>query len=469
MKKQVYNPYLPLWEYIPDGEPHIYNDRLYVFGSHDRFNGTQFCMNDYVCWSCPVSDLADWKYEGYIYHKTQDPHADENSIMQAPDVCRGPDGRYYLYYTLGLSPIMSVAVCDTPSGNYEYYGDIIYSDGIPVGLKKHDIFQFDPGVFMDDDGRIWLYSGFGPKEEGFFAAACQKYQMKGAYCMELSPDMKTVISEPKMILSKEGTHGFFEASSMRKIGGKYYFIYSSQLGHELCYAIGDRPDGSFEIQGTLVSNGDVGLSEPARNYMGNTHGGLVEINEQWYIFYHRQTNRHQYSRQACAEKIRFENGRFLQAEMTSCGLNSGPLEAVGEYPASIACNLMSKEGTLFYGVSGTPEAKNHPYFTQSGDDRDENPDQYIANFRDGSICGYKYFFFNGKTSLKVLISGNGKGKLIVCMDNENNIVSIMEPVLNGQYEWIRSEPFELTGTHALYLKYEGEGYIDLHKLRFDQI
>ena len=39
MKERVFNPYLPRWEYIPDDEPHAFGDRVYVYGSHDRFNG----------------------------------------------------------------------------------------------------------------------------------------------------------------------------------------------------------------------------------------------------------------------------------------------------------------------------------------------------------------------------------------------------------------------------------------------
>ena len=39
MKKYVCNPYLPLWEYVPDGEPRVFGDRLYVYGSHDRSGG----------------------------------------------------------------------------------------------------------------------------------------------------------------------------------------------------------------------------------------------------------------------------------------------------------------------------------------------------------------------------------------------------------------------------------------------
>ena len=44
--KQAFNPYLPSWEYVPDAEPHIVNGRVYVYGSHDLFNGLNFCLGD---------------------------------------------------------------------------------------------------------------------------------------------------------------------------------------------------------------------------------------------------------------------------------------------------------------------------------------------------------------------------------------------------------------------------------------
>lgn len=74
MKNQVTNPYLPLYEYVPDGEPRVFGDRLYIFGSHDRFKGEFYCVNDYVCWSTPVNDLSQWRFDGYIYHKEEDPY-----------------------------------------------------------------------------------------------------------------------------------------------------------------------------------------------------------------------------------------------------------------------------------------------------------------------------------------------------------------------------------------------------------
>ena len=75
------NPYLPNWEYIPDGEPHVFGDRVYVYGSHDYFNGNVFCLGDYVCYSAPVTDLTDWKYEGVIYEKTTEEMTKEYSAI----------------------------------------------------------------------------------------------------------------------------------------------------------------------------------------------------------------------------------------------------------------------------------------------------------------------------------------------------------------------------------------------------
>ena len=114
----------------PDGEPHIFGDRIYLFGSHDTEGGDRYCSKgDYVGWSAPLDDLSDWRYEGVMYSAEQDPHTRPGvTDLYAPDVVQGNDGRYYLYYTLsgpageGFREPMSVAVCDTPAGKYEYLG-----------------------------------------------------------------------------------------------------------------------------------------------------------------------------------------------------------------------------------------------------------------------------------------------------------------------------------------------------------
>ena len=137
MKTQAFNPFLPSYEYIPDGEPYVFGNRIYIYGSHDAFNGSDYCVNNYVCWSASVDHLGDWKYEGVIYDKQKDPLCDDvkKRLLFAPDVQLGTDGRYYLYYAFDELSIMSVAVCDTPAGEYEFYGHVHYADGTLLGKK----------------------------------------------------------------------------------------------------------------------------------------------------------------------------------------------------------------------------------------------------------------------------------------------------------------------------------------------
>lgn len=475
MKMQAFNPYLPSYEYIADGEPRVFGDRLYVYGSHDRFNGNDFCVNDYVCWSAPLDDLGKWRFEGVIYKASQDPRNKKGNMhMCAPDVVQGPDGRYYLYYEYHMLTVTSVAVCDTPAGKYEFYGYIKKSDGTPYGEKKGEVNLFDPGVLVDDDGRIYMYSGFSP-EPGILklVMSMRKLKLDGAYCFELEKDMLTIKGEPTMVApgpdmakgtSFEG-HGFYEASSIRKINDLYYYVYSSVLSHELCYAISKYPNKDFTYGGTIVSIGDIGYlgrTEPD-NYLGNTHGGMVEINNQWYIFYHRQTNKQKCARQGCAEKITIlPDGSIPQIEMTSCGLNPGPLRGKGVYEARIACTLSSKNGTFPYLKTREKDKKNiHPYFTQSGDDREGDGDQYIANMTDGASAGFKYFLFNKLNRISVTVRGDAEGEVQIRLGNNDSLLARIEICSSSDFVKYDGEVNEnVTGTESLCFTYKGKGSID---------
>ena len=252
---------------------------------------------------------------------------------------------------------------------------------------------------------------------------------------------------------------------MRKIGDTYYFVYSSTLSHELCYATGKSPLGPFTFGGTLLSIGDVGYkgnTDPS-NYTGNTHGGMVELNGQWYIFYHRQTNKQKCARQGCAEPIMIlPDGSIPQVEVTSCGLNGGPLVGKGEYEARIACNLSSRNGTFPYLKSHEKDKKNlHPYFTQSGEDREENPDQHIANMADGAWCGFKYFDLKDPTRITATVRSSGRGTLIVSTARDGEPLATLPVASNKSWHETAAETLcELSGIHALYFRYSGDGAID---------
>ena len=53
------NPILPAWEYIPDGEPRVFGDRVYLYGSHDRAAQSDFCDYKLKVWSATIGSATD--------------------------------------------------------------------------------------------------------------------------------------------------------------------------------------------------------------------------------------------------------------------------------------------------------------------------------------------------------------------------------------------------------------------------
>ncbi len=491
---QIYNPYLPLTEYIPDGEPHVFGDRLYIYGSHDQNKGTAYCQQHYAVWSAPVDDLKNWRYEGVSYHRTQDPSNPRDELqLWAPDVTQGSDGKYYLYYCFSFNPEIGVAVSDSPAGPFEFHGHVKYPESIKNGETLRDFFPFDPAVITTDDGRVFLYYGFCPagekgqmvpdfsEEELAAMPERQREEIKhiselvfseGAMVAELEPDMLTLKETPHVMIPGENSaagtsfagHGFFEASSIRKFGDTYYFVYSSHKSHELCYATSKRPDGDFTYGGILVSNGDIGLKGntiPVQP-MGNNHGGLVEAGGKYYVFYHRQTQGTEYSRQGCAEEVKINaDGSIDQVEITSCGLNGGALIAEGSYPAGIACYNRCPKSLDIIDYAN-PAMKEQTMVTE-----DQN-ESYVTNICDGSVLGYKYFSFVGASLMTVEIRGAFEGNILISTDSKaEEVIGEIEVQINRD-EWLcQLVPLaDVSGRQALYFTFQGQGQLDMKRFSF---
>ena len=461
MNLQGLNPYLPSWEYVPDGEPYVFGDRVYVYGSHDKFNGQTYCLNDYVCWSAPIDHLGDWQYEGVIYKATDVANnEDRDSCLFAPDLVQGLDGRYYLYYVDSKSSYVSVAVCDSPAGRYRFYGYVVYPDGTRLGEGLNDEPQFDPAVILEDE-KVYLYTGFCPIGDT---------SRSGAMATVLDKDMVTVIEKPVFILPSEpyskGSgfegHEFFEAPSIRKKGDTYFFVYSSILMHELCYATSKYPTKDFVYRGTIISNADMQIdSYKDKNkpmyYGGNNHGSIIEINQQWYVFYHRHTNGTNYSRQGCAEKIEIQaDDRIEQVEMTSCGLNDGPLIGKGQYPAYLACNLFCQEESVYTDFTGAWMNNIFPKITQDGRDGDQEIG-YIQNMKDSATAGFKYFDFHHIECIKIQVRGYCKGKFEIRSHWDGAVLGEIEVGYSNVWKTYEAKVNIEDGQGALYFTYVGEG------------
>lgn len=458
------NPYLPSWEYIPDGEPHLFEGRVYLYGSHDKFNGHVFCLNDYLCWSAPADDLTTWTCEGTIYKKTDDPlNPDGRMCLYAPDVTRGADGRYYLYYALDKVSRISVAVADGPAGPFAFYGYVRHADGTPLGEKKGDEHQYDPAVLTEGE-HTWLYTGFCPPGDT---------SRSGCMFSAIGKDMITLEQGPEFILPAQhlakGTgfeqHEFLEAPSIRKIGQLYYLVYSSTVMHELCYATSTHPDRDFMYRGVIVSNNDLHIdtyknAQMPAYYGGNNHGGILVNGTDTWIFYHRQTNGTTFSRQGCIEKISIDqDGGIEQVEITSQGPRGKPVEGRGSIPAYIACNLFCAIPSIYTAQAPWPDNR-FPLITQDGKDGDEEAG-YIANMVDRSVAGFKYIETRAIRSIAITTRGYARGEFLLSLSiNGPALVRIPVDYTNI---WTRNtvQASIPDGIHALYWTYRGEGRASL--------
>lgn len=428
---QAQNPYLPLWEFTPDGEPYVFEDpdrpghyRVYVYGSHDT-GRTMYCGRDLVVWSASVDSLDVWRYDGVIFKSDKDRDGNLLSpdglcdVLYAPDVCarREADGRtaYFLYPNNqegGRNGM--VAKSYRPDGPFE-----VCNWSVDDARATNGVLRFDPAVFADDDGRVYGYWGF----ERSYAAEFDPQTMA-----TVRPGMP-IIEDLIPSCKQDTVFRFFEASSMRKIKDKYVFIYSRvtrngefglpSTNYTLAYAYANSPLGPFTYGGTIIDGRAREVRPDGRTvytatYHGNTHGSIAQIGDQWYVFYHRQADTTEYSRQAMVAPIEVSvtegpEGKVVisEAEYTSEGFATNGLDPLRTYPAGIACYYTHPEAqrqqypSIIYPGSHTRAVRS--VYNGQGDPYDLSINRCpMVNNIDGSVVGYKYFNFGRTRGMKGL-------------------------------------------------------------------
>ncbi len=498
---EAQNPYLPLWEFIPDGEPYVFEDpdhpgqyRVYVYGSHDNLV-QYYCGRDQVVWSAPVDNLKDWRLDGVIFEnktnaKGEYLYADSvGDVLYAPDVTlvTAPDGTktYYLY----------------PNVQHDLRAGLIAKSSRPDGPfvtcnwdetdpnRTTGILRFDPGVFVDDDGRVYGYWGF-----------------ERSYGAELDPATMCTVKPGTQVVEdmvsgryQEGIYHFFEASSIRKIKDKYVFIYSrfapeGELGlpetnYTLAYCWSNHPLGPWTYGGTIIDGRGKELQADGSYKItatpsGNTHGSICEINGQWWVFYHRQAGTNEYSRQAMVAPIDVEvqegaEGyvRISEGEFTSEGFATEGLDPYTLYPAGIACYFVGPEPAHQEYPNVIYPGSHTEIFRIDYDCKTPLYDPsinrcYMVNNVDGSTVGYKYFNFSkthGEEHLSLQLSWIPQGidgEIEVWVDRPSTeeggkLISTLKVVAASPQE-VRTDclpaddliPME--GKHALYFCFKSD-------------
>lgn len=458
------NPYLPLWEHLPDGEPRVFEDpdkpgkfRAYIIGSHDVRFGS-YCGADIRMWSAPVEDLSSWRDEGPIFTYQTGGKWD---VMYAPDLVevKRKDGKkeYYLYpHSRGRNREAMVAKGDRPDGPFTPIN--MTADG--TRTVPGSIMGFDPSIYIeyvtdpnDTDYEIGFRAyGYWGFQRSLAAQLDQNTMYSVRPGTEVIPYFMPAgmrkgaargpknISYPHIFPGEDiGAFNFFEASSIRKVGNKYVTIYSGYSGAEygldfsnstLRYAYGDSPLGPWKSGGVLVDSRAPVLNKDGSrlqttNAGHNTHGSIELINGQWYVFYHRPPRGFGNARQSMVAPIHVEWDKKPVAEGGKVSIR-----AYDPYAKDSIWTAKDNRGNEYKGAEVTSEGFHvfglDPYQYYSAgfacylSDIGMQQDSWdiwdnhapVANVKNGSIIGYKYFGFGGlakdKLGLKAF-KGTQKG------------------------------------------------------------
>lgn len=440
------NPYLPLWEHLPDGEPRVFEDpdapgkyRAYIIGSHDT-SVREYCGADVHMWSAPVEDLEHWVDEGPIFTYNI---GNQWDIMYAPDLVEVKENGkkvYYLYpHARGAGRLPFVAKSDRPDGPFTLCN--VTPDG--EHATAGSIIGFDPSIFVEP---------VTDKNDKDYATGFRAYAFWGfmhSTAAELDP--KTMSSlrpgteihdyfipasrsygqlvDPEGIkypaLHKDqnpGEFNFFEASSIRQVGNKYVMVFSGYSGPEygqgstnsaLRYAYGDSPLGPWRSGGVLVDSRGVVTSPDGKtlittNAAHNTHGSIQEINGQWYVFYHRPPRGFGYARQAMVAPIKIEwdetsvadGGKvvirgydpFAKNEVWTAKAADGN-EYTGAEVTSEGFSIYGLDPYKYYSAGYACYMTDNQWMKDSWDWWDNSMD--LANIGNKGVVGFKYFGFGG--------------------------------------------------------------------------
>lgn len=322
--------------------------KLYIYASHDMdpARGCDF-MDRYHIFS--TEDMVHFLDEGEILRSDDVTWGrPEGGFMWAPD-CGFKNGKYYYYYPHPTSSRWNdtwefgVAVSDYPNKDFKDIGYVVDKNGKGVGGDC----MIDPCIFVDDDGKNYLYFGGGAMPRG---------------CV-LEDDMITVKGD---VLEMVGLEDFHEASWVFKRNGIYYMTYSDNLegNNRLRYAVSDNPLGPWDYKGIYL----------APTGCDTSHGSVVEFKGHWYAFYHNCVISGRGNlRSVCVDEMFFnEDGTIQLVEQTdhACepvGPAPAPNPRAKTYPASAAIREgdLTLDGDVVKGFNNaTPDGKTFLMFSK---------------------------------------------------------------------------------------------------------
>lgn len=283
--------------YTADPSPLVYNGRLYLYTGRDEDGSTYFTMKEWRVWS--TTDMVNWTDHG-------SPLSLASFSWAKSDAWAGQaiqrSGKFYWYVPMTdratNAMAIGVAVSDSPTGPFrDALGHPLVANG-----------EFDPTVFIDDDGQAYLYWG-NPH----------------LWYVKLNPDMISYSGTPTQIPLTTSGFGSCSGNASRptlyeegpwffKRDGLYYLVYAAKCCSEfIAYSTAPGPTGPWTYRGTIM---------PAQGSSFTNHPGVTDYQGSSYFFYHNGAlpGGGGYTRSVATERFTYNSdGTFPAITMTTAG------------------------------------------------------------------------------------------------------------------------------------------------------
>lgn len=421
--------------YTADPDPLVYNDKLYLYTSHDEDDSTWFTMNDWKLYS--TDDMVNWtEHPTPLSFKTFEWARGDAWAAQ----CIERDGKFYMYVPVtdrkGESAI-GVAVADSPYGPFY--------DPLGTPLVQADFGNIDPTVFIDDDGQAYLYWG----NPNCFYVKLNKDMISyegGIHAVPMTPEsFGRREGNPKRATLYE------EAPWLYKRKGAYYLFYAGgPIPEHLAYATSDSPEGPWKYGGTVMAKEGGSFTN---------HPGIVDFRGKTYLFYHDASlpGGSGFTRSVCVREMDFgRDGKVNPVKMVKEGVEKG-LKPLCPYRKV--------------------EAETMAWSKRMKSDYNPQVGVFVTALRNGSYTRVRDVDFGEKAPSCILArlstTHNADIVMEVRLDGlEGKVLAELKvPRTGGSDRWklVEKQIPQVTGVHDLYFIFKGKAmrnlaYFDYWKL-----
>jgi len=421
--------------YTADPAPLVYNDKLYLYTSHDEDDSTWFTMNDWKLYS--TDDMVNWtEHPTPLSFKTFEWARGDAWAAQ----CIERDGKFYMYVPVtdrkGESAI-GVAVADSPYGPFY--------DPLGTPLVQADFGNIDPTVFIDDDGQAYLYWG----NPNCFYVKLNKDMIS------YEGEIHAVPMKPESFGRREGNPKratlYEEAPWLYKRKGAYYLFYAGgPIPEHLAYATSDSPEGPWKYGGTVMAKEGGSFTN---------HPGIVDFRGKTYLFYHDASlpGGSGFTRSVCVREMDFgRDGKVNPVKMVKEGVEKG-LKPLCPYRKV--------------------EAETMAWSKRMKSDYNPQVGVFVTALRNGSYTRVRDVDFGEKAPSRILArlstTHNADIVMEVRLDGlEGQVLAELKvPRTGGSDRWklVEKQIPQVTGVHDLYFIFKGKAmrnlaYFDYWKL-----